>query len=152
MKIKIPRLHIYSYVLLIIIAASAIVSFFLWTVHFPGVRRTFVYESASGGTCVIESRYLVLHPEQGAVRNYVDELLLGPISEHCRPIFMPGTRAVSCFRRNSVLYVELSADLLYDDAEKSDFARKIALFRKNIMRNFPGIRTVELFIDGQEIL
>lgn len=152
MKIKILHLRIYSYILLSSIVVAAAVSFLLWAVHFPGVRRTFVYESASNGNYFIESRYLVRNPEQGAIRNYVDELLLGPISEHCRPVFMPGTRAVSCFRRNSVLYVELSSDLLYDDAENTDFARKIALFKKNIMRNFPGIRTIELFIDGQEIL
>lgn len=151
MKIKIPRLRIHSYILLAVIALSATVSFIVWAVHFPGVRRTFVYESAASGSYSIESRYLVSDPEQGKIRNYIDELLLGPISEHCRPIFADGTRVLSCFRRNSVLYVEISDDFLLDDAEKTDFRKKCGLFKKNIIRNFPGIKQVVVFAGGNEL-
>lgn len=151
MKIKIQHLTIYSYILLTVIVLSAAVSFVVWTIRFPGIRRTFVYESTSSDSYSIESRYLVSNPEQGKIRNYIDELLLGPISEHCRPIFADGTRVLSCFRRNSVLYVELSDDFLHDDPEKTDFKKKLELFKRNIIRNFPGIKKVVVFAGGNEL-
>ena len=97
----------------------------------------------------IENRFEPLKPAQGSIRNYVDELLLGPVSEHCRPVFAKGTRCISCFRRRDTLYVNLSEDLLRADAFHTDFAADIDLFKRNIFNNFRYIKKIELFVNGR---
>ena len=76
----------------------------------------------------IEKRFLKCGKADSKVRNFVDELLLGPISEHCIPVFHSGTKVISCFERNNVLYVNLSSDFLYADYG-TDFSKKIKILK-----------------------
>ena len=84
-----------------------------------------------------------------AIQNYIDELLLGPVSEHCTPVFEKGTKVLSCFKKDNVLYINLSDDVLKADSQTTDFRKQIDLFEKNVFRNFGSINKIELFIDGK---
>ncbi len=128
---------------------SFLISFISWKVGVPGKKAVFVFESADMKSLSVERRFLKCGKADSKIRIFVDELLLGPVSEHCRPVFYSGTKVISCFERNHVLYVNLSSDLLYADSG-TDFSKKIDIFKKNIRINFPSIKEVELFVDGNE--
>jgi hypothetical protein len=135
--------------LIIIVSACFFISILSWAVHFPGIRRVFMFQSSDNGKVCMETRYLPLRPVQGGLNMYVDELLLGPETSRFRPLFSPETKKIFCFRRGSVLYVDLSDTLLTESGGSSGIKKGIGLFRKNILHNFENIHTVEVFVDGR---
>lgn len=149
MKLKVPKLEKSSYFILAFIFLYFFISLMVWIVKFPGIRRTFVFQSSDSDKFRLENRYVPVNPPQGKYQYYIDELLLGPISEHCNRIFNAGTKVISCSKKNSVLYVNLSKELLQADAFNADFKKQIELFTMNVKKNFPAIKTVEIFIEGR---
>ncbi len=145
---KIPKLEKSSYFILAFIFLYFFVSLMVWIVKFPGIRRTFIFQSSDSQKFRIETRYAPVNPPQGKYHYYIDELLLGPISEHCKEIFQSGTKVLGCSKKNDTLYVNLSKELLQADAFETDFKAQIELFKLNITRNFSNIKKVEIFIDG----
>lgn len=127
------------------------VSLLVWLIKFPGVRRIFFFQSAENGRVYMETRYEPVRPVQGGLRLYVDELLLGPETERCLPLFSDGTRTVSCFQRHGDLYVNLSSEALNAGQGASDIKKGIELLRKNIRYNFKSIRTVDVFVDNKPV-
>lgn len=91
---KIPKLEKSSYFILAFLFLYFFVSFMVWIVKFPGIRRTFVFQASDSGRQRLETRYEPVNPPQGKYHYYIDELLLGPISEHCQGIFQKGTRVL----------------------------------------------------------
>ncbi len=142
-KIKPKDLILPAFLLL-----SAAFSFLFWLLKFPGVKAVFIYESADSQTLSVERRFYKGKPAVSKIRTYVDELLLGPVTERCKPVFAQGTKALSCFERGNVLYVDFSADLLEADGKETDFRKQINLFERNIRSNFPLIKEINVFIDG----
>ena len=98
-----------------------------------------------------EIRYLTKNPVQGKLEYYVDELILGPTFYRGRPLFTVGTKLDSCFVQDSVLYVGLSEDAVLQDGDSLELMQAVALFKKNIKKNFSRIKKIELFIDGNYI-
>ncbi|MDE5898949.1 MAG: GerMN domain-containing protein, partial [Treponemataceae bacterium] len=127
------------------------VSFGCWLHGLRGRRYVFLFPSAGSGRLCAESRRLSARPGADAVAQYVDELLLGPVSEYCEPLFPVGTAALFCFVRSSTLFVNVSAEALQCAPVGADFHAVIALFEKNVRRNFPSIRSVDFFIDGNAV-
>lgn len=121
-----------------------------WCFHFPGTRYICMFESAESGKVCMESRHLPKDSVRDDVHRYVDELLLGPLAPEFRPLFTRGTKALSCFVRDDVLYVNLSDELIWQDDGVSDIARGIELFRKNILHNFNNIHTIDVFVAGNQ--
>jgi hypothetical protein len=112
-------------------------------------RRTFIFPSAEDGKYIIEYRNLTNHPHQGDINLYIDEILLGSTVERTKWLFTPGTRVISCFERDHVLYVNLSADLLQMGDGVIEIREGTELLKKNIMKNFSKIDSVEIFIEGK---
>lgn len=116
-----------------------------------GVRRVFYFPQFDGMHNASEVRNLPSKPVQGKVALFVDELLLGPETERCRPLFSPGTHAEFCFVRGNTAYIGLSKDVLYENAPATHIKQGTELFRKNILKNFAYIKSVELFVDGKPV-
>lgn len=133
-----------------LIVLCGAVSLLAYILNFPGSRRVFIFRSSDSDRLSIEKRYLKGVPESQKISNYVDELLLGPVSEHCVPVFALGTRNISCFEREGTVYVNLSNDMLKGTGKLSDFKYSLSLLEKNIMTNFPSVKVVEVFIDGHK--
>lgn len=133
--------------LAVLLAFAVSLGFWLHGRH--GRRYVFLFPSAVSGVRCAESRMLSARPGKDAVAQYVDELLLGPLSEYCSPLFPIGTTASFCFVRSSTLFVNLSEEALLCDPVGTDFHAVLALFEENVRRNFPSVRTVELFIGGR---
>lgn len=146
---KLPELKRTSWIILLTCVVLFLLSLFFWIKNFPGIRRCFIFKSSDSDIMRIENRFEPMFPISGKIQNYIDELLVGPVSEHCTPVFSKGTTLKDCFVRGSKLYVNLSSDLLKTDAYNTDFKAQINVFKLNIMANFRYIKEIEVFIDGK---
>jgi len=127
------------------------ISFLFWILSFPGKRYVFLFQSADTNELSMEVRYLHFYSGQNRLNAFVDELLLGPGTEHFRPLFTPGTGAAFCFVRKRILYVELTHELLQEGGGASAIRLGVDIFKKNIMKNFRNIKEIELFSDGKRM-
>ena len=112
-------------------------------------RRTFIFPSAENGKYIIEYRNLTEKPHQDDINLYIEEILLGSTVERTKLLFTPGTKLLSCFERNHILYVNLSNDLLQMGEGVIEIREGTELLKKNIMKNFSRIDSVEIFIEGK---
>lgn len=133
----------------LLIAGLFVLSFFFYVVTKNTCRRTFIFPSAEDGKYIIEYRNLTEKPHQGDINLYVEEILLGSTVERTKLLFTPGTKLLSCFEREHILYVNLSQDLLQMGDGVIEIREGTELLKKNILRNFSRIDSVEIFIDGK---
>ena len=112
-------------------------------------RRIFIFPSADDGKYIIEYRNLTEKPHQGDINLYIDEILLGSTVERTKLLFTPGTKLLSCFERDHILYVNLSSDLLQMGDGVIEIREGTELLKQNIMRNFSKIDQVEIYIEGK---
>ena len=148
---KIKRFKTSIYVIFSLILIFFIIAFALWAFSFPGIRKTFIFNSNSGSTEYIESRYIKKDSQKPLINCYIEELLLGPLNELSAPLFPRGTKLDSCFLRDSVLYVELSQEILNSNPNSSyNYEKSLSLFKKNIFRSFPNVREIKIYINGSE--
>ena len=143
-----PRFLPY-FIISVLIAALFCISFVWYLAAKDTCRRTFIFPSADDGQYIIEYRNLCESPHQGDINLFIDEILLGSTVERTKKLFTPGTKLLSCFKRDGILYVNLSADLLQMGEGVIEIRDATELLKKNIMRNFSGIDSVEIFIEGK---
>jgi len=134
---------------LVLLAGSACVSF----VRLRTDRSRAVMYFTSFGTDDVctEVRYLPKDPIQGDVAFFVDELLLGPMTNRYKPLFARGTRADFCTLEGDTLYVGLSGEALSANKESADIETGIELLKVNIVKKFTKINTVLVYIDGKSV-
>ncbi len=137
------------FIISLLIAGILVFSLFCYLVTKNGHRRTFIFPSAEDGKYIIEYRNLASDPHQGDINLYVDEILLGSTVERTKWLFTPGTKVLSCFERDHILYLNLSQDLLQMGEGVIEIREGTELLKKNIMKNFSKIDSVEIFIEGK---
>jgi hypothetical protein len=138
----------------LVMAVLFALSLLLFVQKRPGPRRVFYFAGFEGTETQKEVRFLARNPVQGDVRLFVDELLLGPLTNGYQMLFVPGTKAVMCEEDKRTLYVDLTMDLeafFAPERTALPWEEGAALFRKNIRANFPALRDVVLFINGKEL-
>ncbi|MCR5045903.1 MAG: hypothetical protein K6A42_04945 [Treponema sp.] len=146
-KLKCPKALLGCLLLL-----SFVFSFAVFLAKNPFVRYSFRFQSVDSGRNNIEWRLLPAKKGSEKILSYVEELLLGPKTERCRPIFSPGTKVQFCFERDRVLYVSLSTALLEKTGNASEIMKGIELFKKNIRFAFPYLKEIEIFIDKKSLM
>ena len=114
-----------------------------------GQKYTFMFPSVDEGKYVLETRYLKENPNKEPVAYFADELVLGSGLERTKYLFTPGTKINSCFERNRVVYIDLSADIIYMGHNVVQIKDGIDLLKQNIMKNFTNIEQVQVFVDGK---
>lgn len=150
MKIELNRKFIItSCVFLFAVLAILLVSVISFEKNRTGIRRTFIFPSAENGKLVVEYRNLAKDSVQGDVQYYVSELLLGSSLERTKLLFTSGTKVLSCFERDGILYLNLSEKLLEMGNGVVDIRYGAELLEKNIKKNFPKIHSVQLFVNGK---
>ncbi len=127
------------------------ISLCFWFYSDPGRKYTFYFQSVDTGSLCVEHRMLQRGEGQDEVAMYVDELLLGPVTERFRPLFSVGTRRTFCFVRNHVLYINLTADALDKTGNASEILVGTELFKENILKTFSNINSIEMYIDNRSI-
>ena len=143
------RKNLPVFVISLVIIALFVVSFTFYIIMKDSHRRIFIFPSADNGKYIIEYRNLTEKPHQGDIQLYIEEILLGSTVERTKLLFNPGTKVISCFERNHVLYLNLSADLLSMGDGVVEIREGTELLKKNIMKNFSEIDSVEIFIEGK---
>ena len=111
----------------------------------------FVFQSLDDNKTHFEIRYLPKVSKEERVKQYIDDLLLGPINDRYRPLFAIGTKINSCFIRDKILYIDLSGEAVLQNGISSDTKTAVELLKLNITKNFGGIDDVILFMMGQEV-
>ena len=136
---------------IIVFLATLLFSFCRYLTNMPGTRRVFYFESLDTNKISAEVRYLPSKAVQGKERLFVDELLLGPMTNRFRPLFSAGTKSEFCFVRGRTLYVGISKEAVQISPEAADIKKGLELFKKNILKNFTNIDTIMVYIDGKGV-
>ncbi|MBB5218131.1 MULTISPECIES: GerMN domain-containing protein [Treponema] len=114
-------------------------------------RRVFYFNSYDKSSRIVEVRYLADKPVQGEICCFIDDLLLGPLTNRSRRIFPRGTSVEFCLEKGRDLHVGLSREALSYSGETFDVESNISLFRYNIVKNFTNLDKIYLYIDGHEV-
>lgn len=98
-----------------------------------------------------EVRYLPKDSAVNPVSQFVDELVLGPMTNRYKSLFAPGTRVEFCMVEKGVCYVGLSRQALNTTKQTADVQTGIELLKVNIVKKFTEISTVLVYIDGRSV-
>lgn len=115
------------------------------------VRRIFVFESYDTAEKSMEVRYLHKKEGEEAVREFVEELLLGPETDRYIRLFPYGTKLISCFIRDGILYTDLSEEAALSMDGTSETYKACTLLRENVMKNFGDLKDYRIFMMGNEV-
>lgn len=113
-------------------------------------RYVFLFESLDDSDTHVEVRYLNKVPGEDEITCYIKDLLLGPSTNRYRPLFARGTTVNSCFVRDGVLYIDLSAEALVKAGVSSETDKACNLLKECISANFREIDETKVFISGIE--
>ncbi len=156
--VKKDRRILYSGLLILLF----IISFISFLFSFSGKRYYFEFDVAGTKETVVEVRRIISQKGRNSLQVYVDELILGPSVQRGVPVFPTGTKVLFCIKQDKKVMINLSKDALYnitdsdiERIESADNPKKTTVmnerylnFVKNIRHNFPEIKEVELFIEG----
>ena len=147
MKIKIKQF------LPCIIFAAAAAILLIFSIGFYakkgyGKRCVLIFPSVDEGKYVLETRYLKSNPNKDYISYFLDELVLGSGLERTKYLFTQGTKIISCFERNQILYLNLSADIIYMGHNVIPIKDGIELLKQNVYKNFKDIKDIQIFVDG----
>ncbi|MCQ2610151.1 MAG: GerMN domain-containing protein [Treponema sp.] len=152
-KIDVKKIAVLNRMTIAVLAIAGlfVISFLAFILGFQGKRYLFYFESVDTGNLVQESRWLQPKKFPENVLEYADELVLGPKTERCRPLFSPGTKIESSFVRGDVLYVNITNDVLRREGRACEIRTGVDIFKNNILRTFNKIHSVEMYIDNKTI-
>ena len=148
MKIDFKK-YIPFYIALTVALILLAVSAGLYTKKGTGKKYVFIFPCVDEGKYVLETRYLRKNTEIDPIKYFADELVLGSGLERTKYLFTPGTKINSCFERNQIVYIDLSADIINMGHNVIPIRDGIALLEENIYKNFPDIKEVKVFTDGK---
>jgi len=146
---KLKQKNFGIFIISLVIIGLFVFSLFCYIITDKSCRRIFIFPSAENGKYIIEYRNLAEKPHQGPINLYIEEILLGSTVERTKLLFTPGTKLLSCFERNHILYVNLSSDLLQMGDGVIEIREGTELLKQNILRNFSKIDSVEIYIEGK---
>ena len=115
-------------------------------------RTVMYFPSYEDGTIYTEVRNLPKDSVQGDERLFVDDILLGPLTNHYRRLLPSGT-SVEFFTvgNDGTAYLGLSRQALRISSESADIKTGVSLLKMNIVKNFTKINTVLVYVDGKSV-
>lgn len=144
-----------------IFIASLIFAFCRYKMNDVGIRKVYYFPSYDSKRTCVEIRYLSeiesenkTDLKQNQITYFVDDLLLGPMTNRYKRLFASGTTAEFCFIDpcdKKKLNVGLSEEALNESSETAAIKEGVELLKMNIVKNFTNINTVDVFIAGKSI-
>lgn len=115
------------------------------------VSRVLYFPGLSGQRLVGEERLI---PRQGTlvaeITQTAEEVLLGPARNDALRLFPRGGRVIAAFVEGRTIIMDLSPLVLLADPEVPlRGSAALDALRKSLLFNFPHLREVDFFIDGQ---
>ncbi len=141
--------YIPLYIALVIAGVLLIASAGFYAKKNYGKKYVFIFPCVDEGQYILETRYLKENPQKTDLNYYADELVLGSGLERTKYLFTPGTKVLSCFEREGIVYIDLSADIIYMGHNVIPIKDGIELLKKNIFKNFRGVKEIQVFVDGK---
>jgi len=148
MKINFKK-YLPVYIASVIAALLLLLSIALYAKKGLTRRYTFIFPCVDEGKYVLETRYLKENPQKEALAYFADELMLGSGLERTKNLFTPGAKILSCFERNQIVYIDLSADIINMGHNVIPIREGIELLKRNIYKNFTDVEEVKVFVDGK---
>ncbi len=139
-----------GYITLALLCVTLLVSVVFYFMQ-PLTYRLFVFESLDSDRLFAEKRFLPKGPQEGYIRQTLDELVLQPTTPRLEPFFQEGTRVLSSFVREGQLYIDLSEEALMHPDGTAVTPKEIEIFKNNILINFNVVKEINLYIGGKEI-
>jgi len=140
------------FVLTVLLASISLLSIILWFTGNSKYRYVLNFEHMNKPGLYVESRFLPKADAETSLRMFIDDMILGPVGDRYRLLFPRGTKVVSCFVNDGILYVSLSEEAFYIDGNGSSENKEGAeIFRKNVFRNFRNIDIINLYIGSRKI-
>ena len=113
-------------------------------------RRTFVFYAISNGNVIVEDRMLKRSPSREVnITRYVEEAILGPVTQDIMPLFPGETRLLSLLYRDGVVYANLSEEAALPPEEGGEVFKNLNTLYTGIRRNFSYVSDVHFFIAGK---
>ncbi|MDR0525666.1 MAG: hypothetical protein LBG90_07335 [Spirochaetaceae bacterium] len=123
----------------------------------PVERRTFVFYRIGTEAAAVEERMLPRYAvAEQEITRYVEEALLGPVLPETAPLFCRDVSLRSLLYRNGTVYADLSEYAVLPPAPDTplrdgELDRSLRTLEEGIRRNFPQVREIKLFINGNQI-
>ena len=115
-------------------------------------RRTFEFFIFDNDSSVIEDR--MLHKTasmENDIKSYVEELVLGPVSQDFVPLVTKGTQLRSFMYRDKTVYADFSKEAALPVHGGKPLYESFLALNEGIRRNFKGVSDVKLFVNGNEV-
>ncbi len=140
----------------LLLAAVTLFSLSMWIFGTGKNRYVLTFEHMNKTGLYAETRYLPKVKKNEKLEFFIKDMILGPVGDRYKTLFPRGTKVLSCFVRDKVLYVSLSEEAFYihdnvDGNASSQNKEGAEIFRKNVFRNFRNIDIINLYIDGRKI-
>jgi hypothetical protein len=114
-------------------------------------RRTFVFRAPDTRQEVIEERMIRRTGSREAdISRYVEEALTGPLSPETEPLFGRDVRLEALLLRGGVVFLSVSVEAAVP--QSGSLRDNLADLSGGIRRNFPFVKDVRFFIEGNEVL
>lgn len=136
---------------LIIILGTFLYSLFKFKITNNSDRYIMYFDSPNSEFLCCETRFLSKDGYNNKEKAFVEEMLLGPLTNRFIPLFNRNTVCEFCFVRDKTLYVGISKEAVLVSKETAEIKRGIEVFKKNILKNFQNINTIVMYIDGKEV-
>ena len=121
-----------------------------WCVFQKKHRYVFYFPSYGSKNLCTEVRFLPNKAVQGSEKLFVEEVLLGPMTNRYIRIFPRDTELSYCFLKNKVLYVGFN-DAVLTGVDGMTIKESIDIFKVNIVKNFTFINKIDVSIDGKSV-
>ncbi len=115
------------------------------------VERVLYFPREHGTGLVAEPRFLTRHQGLGgSIEELVDGVLLGPARHDAARLFPRGGSVRAAMVRGHTLYLDLSSSVLAADPDVPlSGSDAFDILSKSILFNFPRVREIVLYLDGQ---
>jgi len=116
------------------------------------VRHTFEYFAYDDGRSVVEDRMLnKTGSEEGDIKAYIEELVMGPVSVDFAPLLTKGTKLHSFMFRDGTVFADFSRDAVFPVQGGRPLFDSFVALNQGIRRNFPSVSDVKIFVNGNEV-
>ncbi|UTC78077.1 GerMN domain-containing protein [Treponema sp. OMZ 799] len=114
-------------------------------------RYVLFFKNSITGKIDTEIRYVPVQNITEPEAAFFEELMLGPVNHHCYSFIEAGSKLLSCFVKDGILYADLPLIFIEDIKQEFDSDEIKALLQKNIFTNCKDLKAAHIFIEGIEI-
>lgn len=114
-------------------------------------RYVLFFKNSITGKIDTEIRYVPVQNITEPEAAFFEELMLGPVNHHCYSFIKTGSKLLSCFVKDGILYADLPLIFIEEIKKEFDSDEIKALLQKNIFTNCKGLKASHIFVEGVEI-